>query len=228
MADNFPVKIEIQDQKLLATAPTESSGIQKTLILEILEIENTVKVTHKLTNNSSQTLELAPWGLSVMRAGGTAILPMPTRASHPAILTPTHSFIHWSYTDITDPRWGWGERFLCLRQDEHMENPQKIGVHNGQNWAAYINDGNLFIKMARFQQNLTYPDFGSRFELFTNNLMLEIESLGGLTMLQPGQQVDHVEYWSLFKNVKTVISEEGVQQNILPMVEKTLQILPLK
>ena len=137
-----------------------------------------------------------------MRAGGTAIVPMPAKASHPAILTPTHSFTHWSYTDITDPRWGWGERFLFLRQDEHMENPQKIGVHNGQNWAAYINDGNLFIKMARFQQNLAYPDIGSHFEFFTNSLMLEVESLGGLTMLQPGQQVDHVEYWSLFKKLK--------------------------
>ena len=228
VADNFPVKIEIQGTKLLATAPVETCGVQKTLVLEINDLENTVKVDHILSNRGPQAMELAPWGLSVMRAGGTAIIPMPAKSPHPARLTPTHSFTHWGYTDITDPRYGWGDHFLFLRQDENMENPQKIGVHNCQDWAAYLNNGSLFIKYVKFQPNLTYPDFGSHFEFFTNNLMLEVESLGGLTVLQPGQQVEHIEFWSLFDNIKTVISEDEIQRNILPLVERNLKVLQLK
>ena len=168
-------------------------------------------------------MEVAPWGLSVMRKGGTAIIPLPAKAAHTELLTPTLSFAHWGYTDITDPRWGWGEQFLFLRQDEHAENPQKIGVHSGKDWAAYLNNSNLFIKIAKFDIEAVYPDYGSHFEFFTNNFMLEIESLGALKNLQPGQYLSHEEHWSVFDNVKTVISEEGVSNNILPLVDQTIQ-----
>ena len=163
VADNYPVKINIQGKKLLATAPVETCGVQKTLVLEIFGLENTVKVTHILSNSSSQAMELAPWGLSVMRAGGTAIIPMPARASHPARLTPTHSFTHWGYTDITDPRYSWGDRFVFLRQDENMETPQKIGVHNCQDWAAYLNSGSLFIKICKVSTKLYLSGFWQPF-----------------------------------------------------------------
>ena len=58
--------------------------------------------------------------------------------------------------------------------------------------------------------------------------MLEVESLGGLTILKPGQKVEHIEFWSLFDNIKTVISEEEVQRNILPLVDRNLQVLQPK
>jgi len=99
--------------------------------------------------------------------------------------------------------------------------PQKIGVHNTQGWAGYLNNGTLFIKIAEYSSQKNYPDFGSNFEFFTNNYFLEIETLGALSVLQPGDQVSHIEYWALFEGIKTVVSEEGVLQNILPLVETT-------
>jgi len=221
--DNFPVKATIERNTLSVTAPVEPIGMQKTLTLEPTVISNGVKVTHTLANRGSDPIEVAPWGLSVMRAGGTAIIPLPPKARHTELLTPTLSFAHWGYTDITDPRWSWGEKFLFLRQDEHVENPQKIGIHSGQDWAAYLNNGNLFIKVAKYLPGVIYPDFGSNFEFFTNDYMLEIESLGALGMLEPGQLVRHTEYWFVFNNVKTVVSDEGVMHNIYPLVEKALQ-----
>jgi len=219
--DNFPVEIDTSDSTLRATAEVEPCGIQKTIKIEGVEFPNCVKITHLMANKGSDPVELAPWGLSMMHPGGTAIIPMPPKTSHSSLLTPTHSFAHWGYTDITDPRWGWGERFLFLRQDEHRIEPQKIGVHNTQGWAAYLNNRTLFIKYSEYSAQIRYPDFGSNFEFFTNNYFLEIETLGALSILQPGDQVSHIEYWALFEGIKTVISEEGVVQNILPLVETT-------
>lgn len=221
--DNFPVKATIEGNTIRVTAPVETIGVQKTLTLEAVGNSNEIKVSHVLANKGDEPIEVAPWGLSVMRAGGTAIIPLPPKALHTQLLTPTLSFTHWGYTDITDPRWGWGEKFLFLRQDENVENPQKIGIHSGQDWAAYLNNGNLFIKIAKYLPGVIYPDFGSHFEFFTNDYMLEIESLGALGVLKPGQQVTHTEYWFVFENVKTVISEDGVMRNINPLVEKALQ-----
>jgi hypothetical protein len=222
--DNHPVNAIIEGNLLSVTAPIEQIGVQKTLTLEPVGNSNGIKVSHILANKGIKPIEIAPWGLSVMRIGGTAIIPLPPKALHTELLTPTLSFTHWGYTDITDPRWGWGEQFLFLRQNEHNESPQKIGVHSGSDWAAYLNNGNLFIKIARYLPDAVYPDFGSHFEFFTNDYMLEIESLGALTTLQPGHQVTHIEYWFVFDNVKTVISEEGVTKNIYPLVENSLQL----
>jgi hypothetical protein len=223
--DNFPIDIAISDSTLLATAPVETCGVQKTINIEQMKDGRFVKITHLLTNKGQESVELAPWGLSMMRPGGTAIIPMPPKTSHSSLLTPTHSFAHWGYTDITDPRWGWGERFLFLRQDEHVVEPQKIGFHNILGWAAYLNNGTLFIKFADYSTQVRYPDFGSNFEFFTNNYFLEIETLGALSVLQPGDQVSHIEYWALSEGIKTVISEKGVAQNILPLVEETKSCL---
>jgi hypothetical protein len=220
--DNYPVKATIEGNIFSVTAPIEPIGVQKTLTLEPATNSNGIKVSHVLANKGNQPIEIAPWGLSVMRSGGTAIIPLPPKALHTELLTPTLSFTHWGYTDITDPRWGWGEEFLFLRQDEHVERPQKIGIHSGRDWAAYLNNGNLFIKIAKYLPNVVYPDFGSHFEFFTNDYMLEIESLGALGVLKPGDQAIHSEYWFVYDNVKTVISEEGVTKNIFPLVKKSL------
>jgi hypothetical protein len=223
--DNHPAKATIERNILSVTAPIEPIGVQKTLTFEPVGDSNGIKVSHVLVNKSNEPIEIAPWGLSVMRSGGTAIIPLPPKALHTELLTPTLSFTHWGYTDITDARWGWGEQFLFLRQDEHIGNPQKIGIHSGQDWAAYLNDGNLFIKVAKYLPDVVYPDYGSHFEFFTNDYMLEIESLGALAVFEPGHQVTHVEYWSVFENVKTVISEEGVIKTILPLVGSFLQVI---
>src|SRR5882724_5504614 len=43
---------------------------------------------------------------------------------------------------------------------------------------------------------------GCSFETFTNNEFLEIETLGPMTKLLPGETVEHVAHWALFRNVR--------------------------
>jgi hypothetical protein len=66
----------------------------------------------------------------------------------------------------------------------------------------------------------TYPDFGCSFETFTNNEFLEIETLGPMTKLLPGQTVEHVEHWALFRNVKlTALTDDELDRELLPLVQ---------
>ncbi|MBI3694041.1 MAG: hypothetical protein HY238_04265, partial [Acidobacteria bacterium] len=48
----------------------------------------------------------------------------------------------------------------------------------------------------------TYTDFGCSFETFTNADFLELETLGPLAKIEPGATVEHVERWTLHKNIK--------------------------
>ncbi len=47
--------------------------------------------------------------------------------------------------------------------------------------------------------------------------MLEVESLGGLTSLQPDASVEHVEQWSLHK-LEVGEDESEIDEKILPLI----------
>jgi hypothetical protein len=50
---------------------------------------------------------------------------------------------------------------------------------------------------------------------------MEVEDLGPLTMLDPGESVTNVEHWYLFKDVKPSKDDAAIDANILPLVKKT-------
>lgn len=174
---------------------------------------------HRITNHGFWPVEVSPWAVSVMASGGTAILPIPPRGTHPEILEPTNPLILWAYTDMTDPRWTWGHKYITLRQDTSATTPQKIGAGLPDGWLAYANHEHLFVKTFGYTSGATYPDLGSSVELFTNPEMLEMETLGPVTKLEPGASVEHVECWFLFRDVPMPTSEADIDVNILPLVK---------
>jgi hypothetical protein len=70
--------------------------------------------------------------------------------------------------------------------------------YNSAGWGAYFREGYLFIKRAAVISGAQYPDFGCNFEVFTNPDFIELETLGPLVELPPGEVVEHVERWWLF------------------------------
>jgi len=155
-----------------------------------------------------------------MASGGTAVLPLPPRGSHDnKNLLPTSRLVLWSYTDMSDPRWGWGAKYIRLQQDPKSAKAQKIGAPVPDGWAAYCRQGNFFLKLFPYEGKKEYPDFGSSTELFTNADILELETLGPLLLLEPGKSVDHTEDWFLFDNVPVPAGDSDIERMILPKVE---------
>ena len=64
-----------------------------------------------------------------------------------------------------------------------------------------------------------YPDFGCSFETLTNYDFLEIETLGPLTKVVPGQTIRQVEHWALHRNL-TVSNwtDDELDRGMLPLV----------
>jgi hypothetical protein len=74
--DNSKVQVEeLEDGTILFSAGTDkTTGICKTLAIKSLG-NNKFRVEHRLRNDNPWEIELAPWALSVMAPGGTAIVP---------------------------------------------------------------------------------------------------------------------------------------------------------
>jgi hypothetical protein len=131
-----------------------------------------------------------------MQGPGRAIIPQEPAGND---LLPVRSVGLWGYTDMADPRWKWGAKFIQLACNPAATTPQKIGAGNKQGWAAYYRDGQIFLKRFPFDPAATYPDFGCNVECYTRGDMLEVESLGPLAKLAPNATVEHVEHWYLHK-----------------------------
>lgn len=219
--DNQPVQVNQHEEFVRVVQAVEPlTGIQKEIDLYLDEQTAHVTVIHRLTNTTLWDVTCAPWALSVMAPGGQAIVPHPPRGKHPDDLLPTHTLTLWAYTNMRDARWTWGERYILLSQDSHAEKPQKFGlaVHDG--WSAYQRQGHLFVKcFAPYTPNAPYPDLGANVEVFTNQSMLELETLGTLVTIPPQGSIEYREDWFLFADVPTVHDDTSVEEHILPRVQ---------
>jgi hypothetical protein len=221
--DNVPVEIRITQSGLVAREPVEPlTGLQKEIEIAMSTSGSAVTVSHRITNHSLFTLEFAPWALTMMAQGGVAISGFPPRGRHPINLEATNPLVMWAYTNLADPRWKFSKKYLTLRQDPSNTEAQKLGMFNPDTWAAYLLNGEAFVKRTKADASKTYPDFGCSFETFTNNDFLEIETLGPMTKLLPGRTVEQVEHWGLYRKVQPAeLSDEELDRVLLPLVQAT-------
>lgn len=221
--DNQPVTLEQHSGFVRLIQPVEATtGLQKEIDLALDPEAAHLTVTHRLRNHGLWPVELAPWALSVMAPGGTAVLPLPPRGSHEANLLPTGQLSLWAYTDMADRRWHWGRQYILLHQEPGNSRPQKIGARVTDGWVGYVRDGHLFVKTFAHRPQAAYPDLNANVELFACDFMLEVETLGPLARLRPGEVVTHVEDWHLFSGVPNPKDDADVRQHVWPRVETVL------
>ena len=220
--DNDPVDVQINGNSVTLTQTVEPrTGIQKVLTVTLADTGTGVTVGHRLVNRSLWDIRVSPWALTIMNTGGTIILPQEPYASHDDALLPVRAMTMWAYTDLSDPRWQIGPKFLRLRTDAARAGSQKVGVANRQGWAAYHRNDHLFVKRYDWQDSATYPDFGVNTEAYTAGAFVELETLGALVTLAPGAAATHEERWYLFRNVQQPSTDEALQAALAPHLTQT-------
>ncbi|HEX9997393.1 MAG TPA: hypothetical protein VGB45_09640 [Abditibacterium sp.] len=204
--DNFEVDYQIYPNGgVILTAPDEMpQGFTKQIEVSLDSEKAKVRLVHRLTNVVDETQEVGAWMPSVMAPGGIEIIPQPPMKNHPGLgpgdFTADRTLILWPFTDLSDGRYYFGPKFITLKQHASL-GATKIGLNHSAGWAAYYLDGTLFVKRFSLDAKATYPDRNSNFETFTNEEMLEIETLGPLTKLAPGGVLEAIEEWELFTDI---------------------------
>ena len=215
--DNRPVAYHPDgDLAVTLTPPPEAEyGVQKVMHLALDSAGTRVRVTLTVTNIGSAPTTLAPWGPTVMAPGGVEVIPLPAKFAHPgdpknarsaADFAPNQELILWPYFSFADPRWTFGDRYILLRQDP-TRGPTKIGLAHQCGWVAYANGGEVFVKRFDYRAGATYPDLGTRYQTFSNEDMLEMETVGELVTLAPGESTSLHESWELHPFAGTIATE---------------------
>ncbi|MGH9941354.1 MAG: hypothetical protein ACRD9R_03225 [Pyrinomonadaceae bacterium] len=185
-----------------------ATGLQKELTVTLDAEGSGVTLRHRITNRGEVEVEVSAWALTIMRGGGVAIVPQEPYGPHPDFLLPARPLALWHYTDLSDPRYTFGRKFVSVRSEKGRKEPQKIGVGNRQGWAAYHVGETLFVKRFGYEEGARYPDCGSNNEVFTAGAFIEVESLSPLRHLQFGESVEHVERWSLHGGVRVGVGAD--------------------
>jgi hypothetical protein len=231
--DNGPVQYDAPSLKddahpgyRFTPGPEKEYGIQKRLEVVLAEKGSAVRIVYHITNTGDKPTDLAAWLPSVMAPGGVEVIPLPPHSPHPGSVkpetkpsdfAPNQTMILWPYFDFTDKRWSFGSKYITLRQDA-KKGPTKVGFAHRLGWVGYLNAGTLFVKRFDYKDGAAYPDDGCNYETFSNEQFLEMESLGPVVTLKPGEKVELVENWELTKDVEDFTDEAGIDKNVLPKV----------
>jgi len=189
---------------VLLEAPTEvGTGIRKRIEIRLAPDKPSVTLTHTITNDGLWAVVLAPWAITQLRLGGTAILPMPVGFADPAGLLHNRQFSFWPYTRLNDPRLKLDDNVVLFKADPLVP-PFKLGYFNPHGWLAYWLDGVLFRKIFDVHAGLPHPDNNCNAEMYCNDQFVELESLGPLTTLPPRASIDLVETWELDNDIDSL------------------------
>ena len=172
-------------------APT---GFRKTIEVRLDPDSAAISLRHILANEGSSTLEYAPWPITQFKLGGVAVLPLPSGDEKPSF-QPNQVVVLWPYTSGTDERLDIGDHRITIRA--RADKPVKVGCLSAIGVAGYLVDGLLVVLRTDPARTARHADFGCNLEVYCDDRTIELESLGPLVALAPGDSVTHDERWEI-------------------------------
>lgn len=189
-SDDHPCQVSESDGVVTVVAPPDGAGLIKEVTLSA-EGDSLV-VEHRITAHDGVVGSLAPWGITQVPLGGTALLPLVgpsnTRAAN-------RFLVLWAYSSLEDHR-------VVLRDDvlelEAGPGPElKFGAGPSPGRVGYFRDGLVFLKEAGPPDDGVVPDLGAAGQVYVGRGFCELESLGALTDLSNGGTASLVEKWTV-------------------------------
>lgn len=196
--DNGPIQVEtLPDGVRLIQPPETHTGLSKTIEVSLHTQRAALTITHTLTNRSTVPIELAPWAITQLPHGGRHMIPQQDPRPNLDRNQPNRMLTLWTYAHWDDPRLKISQDFLTVKAMPG-KTEFKIGTANRAGWAAYGWRDFVFCK--RFTPSAgPYPDGGSNTEIFVNDVFTELETLGPLVHLAPGESVALIEAWEIYQ-----------------------------
>ena len=133
----------------------------------------------------------------MLRPGGVGLIPLSTDTDDEHGLLPNRQIVFWPYTDLKSPHLNLGNQGVAV-QAVMEQGALKVGAPNPLGWLAYQLESLLFVKRAAYQAGGHYLDRGASSQIYCNPDVIELETLGPVVNLAPGEMTEHREVWQLY------------------------------
>jgi len=193
--DDFDVTLNETVDGIDLMGQPDGDGVTKQISVRQEGVYTVVR--HRLINNGRKVVRTAPWAITQMTLGGTAVLPQTRGPVDEDGVLPNRILILWPYTDLGAPEFSFGSSGVIIA-GSGSSSKAKIGQPNRRGWMAYILGTHIFIKWSMVHDdNATYPDLGASSQCYRDDRFLELESVGPIAALHPGRETIHTEIWRI-------------------------------
>ena len=185
--DNLRIDCEFSENSVLLRDQKPRKFMREICIKET----STWHIEHRLINNSKDEVKISAWPITMLPVHFSAVLPMPNKTRQG--LNPNRNLVLWPYTSLQDSRLSSHADFMSVSPDK--SSAFKIGYFNAAGFLAAQSENHYFVKYYPPGSQGTHPDFSANSEVYTDQNVLELESLSSYTSLMPGQSIVHREIW---------------------------------
>jgi hypothetical protein len=193
--DDEGASVRLIEHGVALTGPRGGDDIVKEIIVH--QRGDATVVDHRLRNEGRSPVDVAVWAITQLAPGGTATLPQPIDTSDPDGVLPNRHLVLWPYTELSAPEVSFGVDAVEVQASTRPVK-FKIGMPNRRGWLAYRLADRLFVKWAPLHDDrLTYADMGASVQCYRDERFMELETLGALTAVAPGEATSHREVWTI-------------------------------
>jgi hypothetical protein len=193
--DDDGVSVErLGDGLRLTGTPEAGTGIVRSIEVRLDPALPVLTVLHEVRNAGARTLEASPWAITQLPLGGRALVPQPMPApGHDT--RPNRILVLWPYSSWEDPRLRLRDGLLSVEGDAGPD--LKVGCAADAGWIAWVREGTALVRRFDPVPGADYPDLGCNAEVYTGERYLELEVLGPLGWLAPGESATLAERWEV-------------------------------
>jgi hypothetical protein len=195
LSDDEPVTVERAADSVGFSHHQAATGLRRTM--RVTPTPDAVVIDHALRNDGTASTRVAPWAITMLTPGGEAWLPRSLDALDANGLQANGSLVLWPYTRFADPRLVPGDPVIRVRAVAGSEGRVKVGLQGRPGWAAYRLGDAVLVKRVAWLEGETYPDMDASIQCYSCGDFIEVETLGPLVTLSPGDTTVHRETWSL-------------------------------
>jgi hypothetical protein len=176
------------EQSVRISAPPDNAGLVKEI--EVTADGSGLTVEHRLTAAAGTELTVAPWAITQLPLGGTALLTMQGAETAPL---PDRSVVLWPYTNADDPRLRLGRTVMTVAAEAGPN--LKVGIGPTPSRIGYFREGWLFVKAFVDDGGGEVPDFGAVHQVFVGAHFCELETVGGAVTVRSDGGARLTERW---------------------------------
>ncbi len=196
---NQPAKILDQTATSIRVQLEPASGLRYTVSVTLDARRPSLLMDCALENVGEKLRRVAPWVVAAFERKGQMLVPfgIQTHSRRRLVLS------FWTAWPQPGVRFGL-DTLLVDTAAAGIGDAWKIGIITNTGWGAFIRDGEALLSHVPFDPTAIYPEDGANITLFESMmppLWCELEQLGPLRDLKPGQSAHILQQFSLFKVV---------------------------
>jgi hypothetical protein len=186
--DNERCLASIEGNRLLIRQQL-NGGVQRGLEIGPEPDRSGFRLRHVLWNSGSAPWHGAAWAITCVRPEGRVVLP----GSGGKVRFWAHP--RERYADASSAQWLGADGHFVVEPNGEKG---KMGLDSERGWLALVRpDLTFIIRGPALLPEAAYPDGGCNVEVYTCSGYLELETLGPLRTLLPGQELSHLERWQV-------------------------------